>query len=157
MLESVLRSAFCFAITLLGVSTIKRAVSLRWHSTCVFLDAIVSWPRLAATITTSRFWVVSTLRLSFVDDSCSHCGYMTIAMLRSRLQYLEKGGVLSAISRSGCSTHGDLRIIVLRTLSASELMRTAGQRRSSTSCPFACPSPRTSLCGIYNRSGAAQA
>lgn len=60
--------------------------------------------------------------VTFVDESYTHCGKVTIAILRSRLRYLERGGVLSVIPQSGSSagqqrasllsTQGNLRITV---------------------------------------------
>ncbi len=56
---------------------------------------------------------------AFVDESCTHCGRMTISELRSRLQLLQRGGVPVPLPRS--SPHqrvavsgdtGDLRITV---------------------------------------------
>ncbi len=56
---------------------------------------------------------------AFVDESCTHCGKMTISELRSRLQLLQRGGVPVPLPRSnppqrvaaGGDT-GDLRITV---------------------------------------------
>ncbi|CAM4464261.1 unnamed protein product [Leuciscus chuanchicus] len=60
---------------------------------------------------------------AFVDSSCSHCGNMTISVLRSRLAYLKGGAVPSPMPRSSVysapqnrptSVHdqGDLRVTV---------------------------------------------
>ncbi len=58
---------------------------------------------------------------ALVDESCSHCGNMTIAMLRSRYLLDKRGGIPLAMPRSSSSGfrratsahgHGDLRIIV---------------------------------------------
>ncbi len=40
----------------------------------------------------------------FVDESCSHCGSMTITALRSRLHYIKHGGVHLAMHRSSASS-----------------------------------------------------
>ncbi len=56
---------------------------------------------------------------AFVDESCTHCGKMTISELRSRLQLLQRGGVPVPLPRSNppprvaaSSGTGDLRITV---------------------------------------------
>lgn len=60
---------------------------------------------------------------AFVDESCSHCGRMTISVLQSRLQYLRRGGVPLPMPRSRSSSvpqkratsvnsQGDLRVTV---------------------------------------------
>lgn len=67
----------------------------RWNSICEFLDVIASWPCLTAMLTGSCVWALNT--------QCSHCGNMTIVMLRWRLEHLEKGGVPSIILSSGFS------------------------------------------------------
>lgn len=55
-----------------------------------------------------------------MDESCSHCGNMTIAMLRSRYLLVKQGGIPLAMPRSSSSVshqrrtngQGDLRITV---------------------------------------------
>lgn len=100
------------------LATVKRAVSikeqprvtlclfLRWHSTRVFQDVVISWPHLTATITASRLGPKHA-EAAFVDDSFS---------LREH-----DHRVPSAIPCSGLSaqqrttsvkTQGDLRTIV---------------------------------------------
>ncbi len=37
---------------------------------------------------------------AFVDESCSHCGGMTVAGLRTRLRFLQRGGVPVPLPRS---------------------------------------------------------
>ncbi len=37
---------------------------------------------------------------AFVDESCSHCGKMTVAELRTRLRFLQRGGVPIPLPRS---------------------------------------------------------
>ncbi len=56
---------------------------------------------------------------AFVDESCTHCGMMTISELRSRLQLLQRGGVPVPLPRSNppqrvaaSGDTGDLRITV---------------------------------------------
>lgn len=61
---------------------------------------------------------------AFMDESCTHCGRMTIRVFRSRLKYLRRGGVPSPIPRSSsfsggnqkratlANSVGDLRITV---------------------------------------------
>ncbi len=53
---------------------------------------------------------------AFVDESCTHCGMMTISELRSRLQLLQRGGVPVPLPRSNShqrvAASGDLRITV---------------------------------------------
>ncbi len=56
---------------------------------------------------------------AFVDESCTHCGKMTISELRSRLQLLQRGGVPVPLPRSNppqrvaaSGDTGDLRITV---------------------------------------------
>ncbi len=56
---------------------------------------------------------------AFVDESCTHCGKMTISELRSRLQLLQRGGVPVPLPRSNPPQRvaasggtGDLRITV---------------------------------------------
>ncbi len=57
---------------------------------------------------------------ALVDESCSHCGNMTIAMLRSRYLLARRGGIPLALPRSSSSGRrttsaqgqGDLRITV---------------------------------------------
>ncbi len=58
---------------------------------------------------------------ALVDESCSHCGNMTIAMLRSRYLLARRGGIPFAMPRSSSSVlrkatsahgQGDLRITV---------------------------------------------
>ncbi len=56
---------------------------------------------------------------AFVDESCTHCGRMTISELRSRLQLLQRGGVPVPLPRSNphqrvaaSGDTGDLRITV---------------------------------------------
>ncbi len=56
---------------------------------------------------------------AFVDESCTHCGKMTISELRSRLQLLQMGGVPVPLPRSNppqrvaaSGDTGDLRIRV---------------------------------------------
>ncbi len=58
---------------------------------------------------------------ALVDESCSHCGNMTIAMLRSRYLLVKRGGIPLAMPRSSSSVsqratsahgQGDLRITV---------------------------------------------
>ena len=46
-------------------------------------------------------------KAAFMDESCSHCGNMTIAELRSRLRDLSRGRVPSATPQSVPSTRGD--------------------------------------------------
>lgn len=85
----------------------------RWNSTSEFLDAIDSCPRLTAMLTGSRVWALNT--------HGSHCGNMTIVMLRWRFEYLGKVGVPFIILSSGFSAlqratvinaQGDLWIVV---------------------------------------------
>ncbi len=54
-----------------------------------------------------------------MDESCTHCGKMTIWELRSRLQFLQRGGVPVPLPRSdppqrvaASGGSGDLRITV---------------------------------------------
>ncbi len=57
---------------------------------------------------------------ALVDESCSHCGNMTMAMLRSRYLLARRGGIPLALPRSSSSGRrttsaqgqGDLRITV---------------------------------------------
>ncbi len=56
---------------------------------------------------------------AFVDESCTHCGKMTISELRSRLQLLQRGGVPVPLPHSNppqrvaaSGDTGDLRITV---------------------------------------------
>ncbi len=56
---------------------------------------------------------------AFVDESCTHCGMMTVSELRSRLQLLQRGGVPVPLPRSNppqrvaaSGDTGDLRITV---------------------------------------------
>ncbi len=56
---------------------------------------------------------------AFVDESCTHCGMMTISELRSRLQLLQRGRVPVPLPRSNppqrvaaSGDTGDLRITV---------------------------------------------
>ncbi len=56
---------------------------------------------------------------AFVDESCTHCGKMTVSELRSRLQFLQRGGVPVPLPHSDPSQRvaasgstGDLRITV---------------------------------------------
>ncbi len=56
---------------------------------------------------------------AFVDESCTHCGKMTISELRSRLQLLQRGAVPVPLPRSNppqrvaaSGDTGDLRITV---------------------------------------------
>ncbi len=37
---------------------------------------------------------------AFVDESCPHCGGMTVAGLRTRLRFLQRGGVPVPLPRS---------------------------------------------------------
>ncbi len=61
---------------------------------------------------------------ALVDESCSHCGNMTMAMLRSRYLLARRGGIPLALPRSSSSGRrttsaqgqGDLRITVRRLL-----------------------------------------
>ncbi len=65
--------------------------------------------------------------VALMDGTCSHCGNMTISVLRSRLQYLEETGAPSYIPRSSFSSGpaqkkptsvnnlGDLRVTVRNT------------------------------------------
>ncbi len=74
------------------------------------------------TITVSRAWAIST-KAALVDESCSHCGNMTIAMLWSRYLLVKGGSIPLAMPRSSSSVslqrratsahgQGDLRITV---------------------------------------------
>ncbi len=65
---------------------------------------------------------------ALVDESCSHCGNMTITMLRCRYLLAKRGGIPLALPRSSSpgfrratSTHGqgDLRITVRASLSST--------------------------------------
>ncbi len=56
-----------------------------------------------------------------MDESCTHCGKMTIWELRSRLQFLQRGGVPVPLPRSdppqrvaASGGTGDLRITVVQ-------------------------------------------
>ena len=64
---------------------------------------------------------------AFVDESCTHCGKMTIAELRSRLLFLQRGGVPVPLPRSNPpqrvasgSDMGDLRITVSASPSGNQ-------------------------------------
>ncbi len=64
---------------------------------------------------------------AFVDESCTHCGMMTISELRSRLQLLQRGGVPVPLPRSNppqrvaaSGDTGDLRITVSAFPSGSQ-------------------------------------
>ncbi len=78
---------------------------------------------------------------ALVDESCSHCGNMTIAMLRSRYLLTKRGGIPLAMPRSSSSVfwratsahgQGDLRITV-RASPSSTSPRASGVR-SRTDC-----------------------
>ncbi len=65
---------------------------------------------------------------ALVDESCSHCGNMTIAMLQSRCLLAKRGGIPLALPRSSSSGfrratsahgQGDLRITVRASLSST--------------------------------------
>ncbi len=64
---------------------------------------------------------------AFVDESCTHCGKMTISELRSRLQSLQRGGVPVPLPRSNPPQRvaanggtGELRITVSALPSGNE-------------------------------------
>ncbi len=67
---------------------------------------------------------------ALVDESCSHCGNMTMAMLRSRYLLARRGGIPLALPRSSSSElrrttsaqgQGDLRITVRASPSSTSL------------------------------------
>ncbi len=67
-----------------------------------------------------------------MDESCSHCGNMTIAMLQSRYLHIKRGGFPLAMPHSSSSIsqqrratsahcQGDLKIMVRGSLSSTSL------------------------------------
>ncbi len=94
------------------------------------------------TIAASRIWALSMLRWPFVDESCSHCGGMTVAGLRTRLRFLQRGAVLVPLPRSrdppgGCQGGA--------TLGSSQAGLTVTVRNSSPKRSRALPATGTSL------------
>ncbi len=79
---------------------------------------------------------------ALVDESCSHCGNMTMAMLRSRYLLARRGGIPLALPRSSSSGRrttsaqgqGDLRITVRASPSSMRGPRT-GRGPASHSVP----------------------
>ncbi len=91
-----------------------------------------------------------------MDESCSHCGYMTIAMLCSRYLLAKRGGIPLALPRSSSSGfrratsahgQGDLRITVRASLS-----RTSPQASHSSSASHHLTFP-DELAGSLDRAG----
>lgn len=85
-----------------------------------------------------------------MDESCTHCGTMTVTILPSRLQYLKQGGVPLPIPRFSSSsdghqkraTFGGLRIIVRtsRWVTNPELSKEcAGPSRGAPVVSFGAP------------------
>ncbi len=77
---------------------------------------------------------------TLADESCSHCGKMTISELRTRLRYLQGGGAPLPLPRStsGSST-GGLRVTVVATPPGNQ---PAGDYRSSSALqPVELPKP----------------
>ncbi len=75
--------------------------------------------REMVTSAASRVWGLAHAEAAFVDESCTHCGRMTISELRSRLQLCKGGGVPVPLPRSNphqrvaaSGDTGDLRITV---------------------------------------------
>ncbi len=91
----------------------------------MLLDVVVTWPLVMVMITACLG--LAHAEVALMDGTCSHCGNMTISVLRSRLQYLEETGAPSYIPRSSFSSGpaqkkptsvnnlGDLRVTVRNT------------------------------------------
>ena len=95
---------------------------------------------------------VKHAEVAFVDESCSHCGKMTVSELRARLRYLQGGGVPLPLLRSGTrsggrqtsttsgSSTGGLRVTVVANPAGNQ---PSGDHRSScTSDPVEQPTER---------------
>ncbi len=73
---------------------------------------------------------------AFVDESCTHCGRMTISELRSRLQLLQRGGVPVPLPRSSPHQVPPCpRPASLATSPSSSRLYRSSLRRLATSCP----------------------
>ncbi len=92
--------------------------------------------------------------VTFVDESCSHCGKMTILELRIKLRYLKRGGAPLPLPRSSSrhggsqagatsgSSMGGQRVTVMANPRGNQL---SGDHRSScTPQPVELPKERTS-------------
>ncbi|XDV49855.1 hypothetical protein PO909_019027 [Leuciscus waleckii] len=125
-----------FAVTIpLRASAPVRAVPKRAYTDRMrlFKDDILSvcfWMRSLPGDGHNRCLVclgIEHAEAAFVDESCTHCGKMTIAELRSRLSFLQRGGVPVPLPRSNPpqrvasgSDMGDLRITVSASPSGNQ-------------------------------------
>ncbi len=128
-----------------GGSSFQRCPSAR-----AFLDAVVTWRRVMVTIAASRVWALNTLEAAFVDESCPHCGGMTVAGLRTRLRFLQRGGVPVPLPRSrvppgghqGGATSGSSRAGLTVTVRNSPPKTARAPPVTGTSLPMELPRGR---------------
>ncbi len=84
---------------------------------------------------------------AFVDESCPHCGGMTVAGLRTRLRFLQRGGVLVPLPRSkvppggyrGEATSGSIRTDLTVTVRNSPTKTARAPPVTGTSLPMELP------------------
>ncbi len=85
--------------------------------------------------------------VAFVDESCSHCGGMTVAELRTRLRFLQRGGFPVPLPRSrvppggrqGGATSGSSRAGLTVTVRNSPPKRSRALPATGTSLPMELP------------------
>ncbi len=87
---------------------------------------------------------------AFVDESCPHCGGMTVAGLRTRLRFLQRGGVPVPLPRSrvppgghqGGATSGSSRAGLTVTVRNSPPKTARAPPATGTSLPMELPRER---------------
>ncbi len=85
--------------------------------------------------------------VAFVDESCSHCGGMTVAALRTRLRFLQRGAVPVPLPRSrdppggrqGGATLGSSQAGLTVTVRNSSPKRSRALPATGTSLPMGLP------------------